>query len=108
MFVVLGLGNSPDIFYKVHYIRVGGFSPYPTPLTRKENYMDKEKTQETDAEKIARIEKALVDKDSEIANLKAEKETLEKKVNSLKIDGLVKKVEPTKVEEEDIQFDFDL
>ena len=108
MFVVLGLGNSPDIFYKVHYIRVGGFSPYPTLLTRKENYMDKEK-QETLEEKIARIEKALVDKDNEIATLKGEKETLEKKVNSLKIDGLVRKVEPTKqVEEETIQFDFDM
>ena len=65
--------------------------------------------QETDAEKIARIEKALADKDNEIAQLKADKEGLEKKVNSLKIDGLVKKVEPTtKVEDEEIQFDFDM
>ena len=65
--------------------------------------------QETDAEKIARIEQALADKDNEIASLKAEKEGLEKKVNSLKIDGLVKKVEPTKVEQdEEIEFDFDM
>lgn len=68
-----------------------------------------DKKQETLEEKIARIEKALVDKDNEIATLKGEKETLEKKVNSLRIDGLVKKVEPTtKVEEETIQFDFDM
>lgn len=70
--------------------------------------MEDKKTQETDAEKIARIEKALLDKDNEIAGLKAEKEELEKKVNSLRIDGLVKKVEPTKVEEEPIEFDFDM
>ena len=70
--------------------------------------MEDKKTQETDAEKIARIEKALVDKDNEIATLKGEKETLEKKVNSLRIDGLVKKVEPTTVEEEPIEFDFDM
>lgn len=70
---------------------------------------EKKQPQETDAEKIARIEKALADKDSEIASLKAEKEGLEKKVNSLKIDGLVKKVEPTKVEQdEEIEFDFDM
>ena len=69
---------------------------------------EKKQPQETDAEKIARIEKALADKDNEIASLKAEKEGLEKKVNSLKIDGLVKKVEPTKVEEEQIEFDFDM
>jgi len=68
-----------------------------------------DKKQETDAEKIARIEQALLDKDTEIANLKAEKEGLEKKINSLKIDGLVRKVEPTKVEEdEEVQFDFDM
>ena len=68
-----------------------------------------DKKQETLEEKIARIEQALVDKDNEIAILKGEKETLEKKVNSLKIDGLVRKVEPTtKVEEETIQFDFDM
>ena len=68
-----------------------------------------EKTQETDAEKIARIEQALTDKDAEITQLKADKEGLEKKINSLKIDGLVKKVEPTtKVEEETIEFDFDM
>ena len=72
--------------------------------------MDKEKQpQETDAEKIARIEKALNDKDIEIAQLKADKEDLEKKVNSLKIDGLVKKVEPiSQPTQEEVQFDFDL
>lgn len=106
MFVVLGLGNSPDIFYKVHYIEWVGTSPFPTPLTRKENNMDKK--EETLEEKIARIEQALADKDAEISQLKADKEGLEKKVNSLKVDGLVKKVEPTKVEEEPIEFDFDM
>ena len=72
--------------------------------------MDKEKQpkEETLEEKLARIEKSLEDKDNEIANLKAEKEGLEKKVNSLKIDGLVKKVEPKVVEDEPIEFDFDL
>lgn len=69
---------------------------------------ENKKPQETDAEKIARIEQALAEKDAEIMQLKADKEGLEKKVNSLKIDGLVKKVEPTKVEEEPIEFDFDL
>jgi hypothetical protein len=71
--------------------------------------MDKEKQpQETDAEKLARIEQALAEKDNTIAELKAKNEGLEKKINSLKIDGLVKKVEPTKVEEEPIEFDFDM
>ena len=65
--------------------------------------------EETIEEKLARIEKALADKDNEIEQLKADKEGLEKKVNSLKIDGLVKKVEPTdKVEDEQIEFDFDM
>lgn len=69
----------------------------------------KQPQQETDAEKIARIEQALADKDNEIATLKAEKEGLERKVNSLKVDGLLKKVEPTpEVKDEEIQFDFDL
>lgn len=69
----------------------------------------KEPKEETLEEKIARIEKSLEDKDNEIAQLKGEKEGLEKKINSLKIDGLVKKVEPTtKVEEETIEFDFDM
>ena len=70
---------------------------------------EKKPKEETLEEKLARIEKSLQDKDNEIASLKAEKEGLEKKVNSLKIDGLVKKVEPTQqVEEETIQFDFDM
>lgn len=65
--------------------------------------------EETDAEKIARIEKSVEEKDKLIETLKTEKENLEKKINSLRIDGLVKKVE-TKVQEkeEEIQFDFDL
>jgi len=67
-----------------------------------------EPKEETDAEKIARIEKALADKDAEIEKLKASNDELSKKVNSLKIDGLVKKVEPTKQVEEEIQFDFDM
>ena len=70
---------------------------------------EKQQPQETDAEKIARIEQALLDKDNEIAQLKADKEGLEKKINSLKVDGLLKKVEPTKeVEQEEIEFDFDM
>ncbi|MBO7692515.1 MAG: hypothetical protein J6T10_07790 [Methanobrevibacter sp.] len=68
-----------------------------------------EKKPETLEEKIARIEQALADKDAEITQLKADKEGLEKKVNSLKVDGLVKKVEPTKQSEpEEIEFDFDM
>lgn len=68
-----------------------------------------DKKEETLEEKIARIEQALADKDAEITQLKADKEGLEKKVNSLKIDGLVKKVEPTKQSEpEEIEFDFDM
>lgn len=73
--------------------------------------MDKEKQpqQETDAEKLARVEQALTEKDNTIAELTAQNESLQKKINSLKIDGLVKKVEPTKeVIEEDVQFDFDM
>lgn len=70
---------------------------------------NEEKKVETDAEKIARIEQALQDKDTEIAQLKADKDALEKKVNSLRIDGLVKKVEPKVIEQpEEIEFDFDL
>lgn len=118
MLVLLSLGNSPDVFYKVHYIefRVGLFSP---TLTHKKGELMKKRfdflslfgdeKKETDAEKIARIEQALADKDTEIAQLKADKSELEKKVNSLKLDGLVRKVEPTKIEvEEDVTFDFDL
>lgn len=64
---------------------------------------------ETLEEKLARIEKSLEEKDNTIAELTAKKEGLEKKINSLKIDGLVKKVEPTKQSEpEQIEFDFDM
>ena len=73
--------------------------------------MEKEKQpqQETDAEKLARVEQALTEKDNTIAELTAQNESLQKKINSLKIDGLVKKVEPTKeVNEEEIEFDFDM
>ena len=64
---------------------------------------------ETDAEKIARIEQALKDKDTQIEQLTNEKTALEKKINALKIDGLVKQVEPKVIEKpEDIEFDFDL
>ena len=70
---------------------------------------DKKQPQETMEEKLARIEKALADKDNEIAQLKADKGELEKKVNSLKIDGLVRKVEPiSQPVPEEVQFDFDL
>ena len=73
--------------------------------------MDKEvKTNETDAEKIERIEKALEEKDATIKKLTEDNAELSKKINSLKIDGLVKKVEPSaKVEpEEKVEFDFDI
>lgn len=71
--------------------------------------MEKEKITETDAEKIARIEQALAEKDETIKNLQNENEKLNKKINSIRIDGLVKQVD-TKVvkEEEPIEFDFDL
>ena len=65
--------------------------------------------EETDSEKLARIEKALADKDAEIAQLKATNEGLEKKINSIKLDALTKQVEPAKqVEEEKVVFDFDM
>lgn len=65
--------------------------------------------EETTEEKIARIEQALADKDAEIEQLKTTNGELNKKINALKIDGLVKKVEPTtKVEDEEIMFDFDM
>ena len=73
--------------------------------------MEKEKQpqQETDAEKLARVEQAIAEKDNTIAELTAQNESLQKKINSLKIDGLVKKVEPTQeVIEEEVQFDFDM
>ena len=73
--------------------------------------MDKEvKTPETDAEKIERIEKALEEKDATIKKLTEDNAELSKKINSLKIDGLVKKVEPSaKVEpQENVEFDFDI
>ena len=90
-----------------------GRSLFSPTLTHKkgEKLMAKEEKpkEETIEEKLARIEQALADKDAEITQLKADKEGLEKKVNSLKIDGLVKKVEPTKqVEPEEIEFDFDM
>ena len=68
-----------------------------------------EKTTETDAEKIERIEQALAEKDETIKTLQGENEGLKKKINSLRIDGLVKQVEPKVVkDEEPIEFDFDL
>ena len=68
--------------------------------------MPKEETME---EKIARIEKALQDKDNEIATLKQEKAEVEKKFNSFKLDALTKQVEPAKEEvEEPVSFDFDM
>ena len=65
---------------------------------------------ETDADKIARIEKALEEKDATIKKLTEDNEVLNKKINSLKIDGLVKQVEPKvlKTEPEEVEFDFDL
>ena len=71
--------------------------------------MEEQKTIETDAEKIARIEKALEEKDTTIQQKDIEIADLKKKINSIKIDGLVRKVEPKVVEvQEDIEFDFDL
>ena len=69
-----------------------------------------EPKQETDSEKLARIEKALQDKDNEIAQLKKEKDEMQKNLNSIKLDALTKKVEPAKEdkEDEDIEFDFDI
>lgn len=65
--------------------------------------------QETLEEKIARVEKALEEKDKQIADLTTKNQEYEKKLNSIKIDGLVKKVETKAVEvEEPIEFDFDL
>ena len=70
---------------------------------------EKKPKEETIEEKVARLEQALADKETEIETLKTEKGALEKKVTSLKVDGLLKKVEPTtKVEEETIEFDFDM
>ena len=70
---------------------------------------EENKKVETDAEKIARIEQALVEKDETIRKLTEENTSLNKKINSLRIDGLVKQVD-TKVvkEEEPVVFDFDL
>ena len=68
--------------------------------------MPKEETME---EKIARIEKALQDKDEQIAKLQSEKAEVEKKFNSFKLDALTKQVEPAKEEvEEPVSFDFDM
>ena len=73
--------------------------------------MEKEKEveiTETDADKIARIEKALAEKDETIKQLQDENGKLNKKINSLRIDGLVRQVEPTIKEKEEVVFDFDL
>ena len=74
--------------------------------------MDKQeekKPQETLEEKLARVEKSLQDKDNTIAELTAKNEELTKKVTSLKIDGLVRQVEPiSQPVPEEVQFDFDL
>ena len=70
---------------------------------------NKKEIVETDAEKIERIEKALAEKDETIKKLQGENDNLNRKINSLRIDGLVKQVEPKVVkEEEPIEFDFDL
>ena len=71
--------------------------------------MEKEKVTETDAEKIERIEKALIEKDNTINEQQKTIDNLNKKINSLRIDGLVKQVEPKVVEPpEQVEFDFDL
>ena len=70
---------------------------------------EEKKVQETDAEKIARIEKALEEKDATIKKLTDDNAELSKKLNSLRIDGLVRQVEPKVVKEtEEIEFDFEL
>lgn len=77
-------------------------------MENKENKVDNKPT-ETDAEKIARIEQALAEKDETIKTLQGENEGLKKKINSLKIDGLVRQVDPKVVkDEEPIVFDFTL
>ena len=64
---------------------------------------------ETLEQKIARVEKALEEKDNKIKELEDTNKELEKQVKTLKLDGLVKKVEPTpEVKEEEITFDFDM
>ena len=72
--------------------------------------MEEKQVIETDADKIARIEKALEEKDATIKKLTEDNEVLSKKINSLKIDGLVKKVEPKeiKTEPEQVVFEFEL
>lgn len=70
-----------------------------------------EEKKETDSEKLARIEKALQDKDNEIAQLKKDKDEMQKTLNSIKLDSLTKKVEPASEEvekDEEIEFDFDM
>ena len=103
------MGISPNIFYKVHYIEQGGDYLLP-PFSQERRKSIEDKTLETDAEKIARIERALEEKDATIKKLTEDNELLSKKINSLKIDGLVKQVEPKvlKEEPEEIEFDFDL
>lgn len=65
--------------------------------------------QETLEEKIARVEKALEEKDKQIADLTTKNQEYEKKLNSIKIDGLVKKVVTKEPEvEEPVVFDFDI
>ena len=71
--------------------------------------MEEKEIKETDAEKIERIEKALAEKDNTISEQQKTIDSLNKKINSLRIDGLVKQVDTKVVEPpEDVEFDFDL
>ena len=66
------------------------------------------KEEKTIEEKIADLEKQMTEKDTEIAQLKATNEDLQKKINVYKIDALNKKVETKVVEENEVEFDFTL
>lgn len=70
----------------------------------------KEMTPQEMAEKIGELEQALISKDTEIANLKVERDGLQTQVNTLKITGLTRQVEPISQPQvqEEVQFDFDL
>lgn len=67
-------------------------------------------TPEETSKKLDELEQQLATLTKERDDALKEKDDLQKKLNGLRIDGLVKKVEPKEEvkEDEDIEFDFDI
>lgn len=69
---------------------------------------NKTPTLEELTDKLSKIEQALKEKDDKISALETKNNDLQHKLAGLRVDGLVKQVEPKVVEVEEVKFDFDL